>query len=73
MRVATSDAAEQMIVMGHGALRMSADEFRQEVLEVQEQIRHRLREQNKKQKNPAMKQALMEKNHEKKVAQKQYD
>ena len=73
VRVATSDAAEQMIVMGHGALRMSADEFRQEVLEVQEQIRHRLREQNKKQKNPAMKQALMETNHEKKVAQKQDD
>ncbi|MFR8089399.1 MAG: NYN domain-containing protein [Lachnospirales bacterium] len=58
VRVATSDAAEQMIVLGHGALRLSADEFREEVLGVQEQIRQVLREKNRKEKNPALGQAL---------------
>ena len=57
VRVATSDAAEQMIVLGHGAL-LSADEFREEVLGVQEQIRQVLREKNRKEKNPALGQAL---------------
>ncbi len=58
VRVATSDAAEQMIVLGHGALRLSADEFREEVFGVQEQIRQVLREKNRKEKNPALGQAL---------------
>lgn len=61
VRVATSDAAEQMIVLGHGALRVAAAELYQEVQEVQQQIRERLRIQNKKQKNPALQQALLEK------------
>lgn len=60
VRVATSDAAEQMIVLGHGALRMSADEFHEEVMDVQEKIRERLRQQNRKQKNPILKNALEE-------------
>ena len=31
MRVATSDGLEQIIILGHGALRVSAQEFRREV------------------------------------------
>ena len=31
VRVATSDALEQLIILGHGALRVSARAFRQEV------------------------------------------
>ena len=58
VRVATSDAAEQMIVLGHGALRVSADEFREEVLTVQQEIRQVLRDRNRKEKNPLMGQAL---------------
>ena len=63
VRVVTSDAAEQMIVLGHGALRVAAGEFHDEAAEVQEQIREQLRQQNKKQKNPAMRQALEEAEH----------
>ena len=63
VRVVTSDAAEQMIVLGHGALRVAAGEFHDEAIEVQEQIREQLRQQNKKQKNPAMRQALEEAEH----------
>lgn len=37
--VATSDALEQVIIMGKGAIRMSADEFIEEVLRTNEQIR----------------------------------
>lgn len=39
VRVATSDGLEQLIVLGHGALRISAREFREEVEEVNRQIR----------------------------------
>lgn len=39
MRVATSDALEQMIVLGHGALRISASAFREEVDLVEKTIR----------------------------------
>ena len=33
VRVATSDGMEQLIILGNGALRVSAEEFRQEVLQ----------------------------------------
>jgi len=38
VRVATSDNAEQLIILGHGALRVSADAFHQEVEQTQGQI-----------------------------------
>jgi len=37
--VATSDAMEQLIIMGHGALRLSANELKEEVNRISEQIR----------------------------------
>ncbi len=38
MRVATSDGAEQLIILGHGALRLSATTFKAEVEQVGGQI-----------------------------------
>lgn len=39
VRVATSDGLEQIIVLGHGALRISAREFKEEIDEVNREIR----------------------------------
>lgn len=39
VRVATSDGLEQLIILGHGALRLSAQAFRQEVEEAEKEIR----------------------------------
>lgn len=39
VRVATSDGLEQLIIMGHGAMRVSAAEFYREVMEVKEKVR----------------------------------
>lgn len=39
VRVATSDAMEQMIILGNGALRVPAEEFRQEVKQTEAAIR----------------------------------
>lgn len=39
VRVATSDGLEQIIILGHGALRISAREFENEVRDVKEKIR----------------------------------
>lgn len=38
VRVATSDSTEQMIILGNGAYRMSAEELRQEVAEAEKQM-----------------------------------
>ena len=38
-RVVTSDATEQLIILGAGALRVSSQAFRQEVDEAQREIR----------------------------------
>ena len=38
VRVATSDGTEQMIILGNGAYRMSAEELRLEVLQIENQI-----------------------------------
>lgn len=38
VRVATSDGMEQMIILGHGAVRLSAPAFREEVMRVNERI-----------------------------------
>ncbi len=39
VRVATSDALQQMIILGHGALRISATSFEKEVKEIEKHIR----------------------------------
>lgn len=42
VRVATSDALEQMIILGHGASRLPAGAFREEVERVNERIREEM-------------------------------
>ncbi len=42
VRVATSDGMEQMIILGHGATRISARAFEEEVAQVEERIRMEL-------------------------------
>ncbi len=46
VRVATSDGLEQLIILSHGALRISASNFEKEVCMVEEAIRDFLRNQN---------------------------
>ncbi len=46
MRVATSDALEQVIILGGGALRLSANEFRREVEAAKVEIAEILRRNN---------------------------
>ena len=48
VRVVTSDGAEQMIILGHGALRVPAASFRVELDEADRQISAYIREQNAK-------------------------
>ncbi len=48
VRVATSDGLEQLIILGHGALRISARTFRQEVEQVQGELERFIREHNRK-------------------------
>ncbi|NCE65942.1 GTP-binding protein [Pseudoflavonifractor sp. 524-17] len=48
VRVATSDAAEQLIILGHGALRVSARTFRQEMEQANGQIAAILAENRRK-------------------------
>lgn len=43
VRVATSDGMEQLIAMGHGAMRISATEFEQEIERVNEKIREKIK------------------------------
>ena len=58
VRVATSDGAEQLIILGHGALRVPASSFREEVLAVQEQITQTLRRNNRKGRSQAVRRAM---------------
>ena len=58
VKVATSDGPEQLIILGHGALRMSASGFREEMEQVQGQIAETLRKNNQKQKNGAVRAAM---------------
>ena len=39
VRVATSDGMEQVIILGHGALRVSARMFHEEVQDVEKEIK----------------------------------
>jgi len=48
VKVATSDGPEQLIILGHGALRLSASNFREEVEQVQGQISGVLSKNNQK-------------------------
>lgn len=47
VRVATSDGPEQLIILGHGALRLSASAFRAEVEEIQGRIADVLEQNNR--------------------------
>ena len=58
VRVATSDNTEQLIILGHGALRVSASAFREEVESVEGQIAALLRRSNSAGGNRAMAKAL---------------
>ena len=46
VRVVTSDGAEQLIILGHGALRVPASAFREEVETVEGEIAAVLRKNN---------------------------
>lgn len=48
VRVATSDNLEQLIILGHGAVRVSAQSFHEEVLDVSREIDRILKENNRK-------------------------
>ena len=48
VRVATSDGAEQMIILGHGALRISARLFHEEVQHTNTEIRRIIEESNRR-------------------------
>ncbi|MCQ2420144.1 MAG: NYN domain-containing protein, partial [Clostridia bacterium] len=48
VRVATSDNLEQLIILGHGAVRVSAQSFHEEVMQVQNEITRLLDENNRK-------------------------
>ena len=51
VRVATSDSLEQVIVTGAGALKVAADDFREEVMYIEEEIRRINREKRDRNKN----------------------
>jgi len=58
VRVATSDGMEQMIILGNGALRVSAQEFKREVEAAQGEIAAFLEKNNRKAPSDAMDKAI---------------
>ena len=48
MRVATSDSLEQMIILGNGAFKVSAKEFREEIRQADAEISSILEAYNRK-------------------------
>ena len=58
VKVATSDGPEQLIILGHGALRLSATAFRQEVEQVQVEIAAALDKNNRPEKSGAVRAAM---------------
>ena len=58
VKVSTSDGPEQLIILGHGALRLSASNFREEVERVEGQIAEALRRNNQNNKPGAVRAAL---------------
>jgi len=61
VRVATSDGPEQLIILGHGALRVSASSFREEVEQVRGQISDLLSKNNSQSRNRGALRSAMEK------------
>ena len=66
VRVATSDGIEQLIILGHGALRLSARAFRAELDQVTAQISAALAANNQMEKSRPV-QAALERAQEKKT------
>ena len=66
VRVATSDGAEQLIILGHGALRLSATTFRAEVEQVGGQIAALIRQINRPVKSRPVEAALKKAQEERK-------
>ena len=58
VKVATSDGSEQLIILGHGALRVSASSFHEEMERVRGQISGVLDRNNKKTKQGAVRAAM---------------
>ena len=58
VRVATSDGAEQLIILGHGALRLSATVFRQEMEQVSGQIAAVLARNNRRERSAPVRHAM---------------
>ena len=58
VKVATSDGPEQLIILGHGALRLSASGFHEEMEQVRSQIADVLFRNNQKGKTGAMRSAM---------------
>ena len=58
VRVATSDGPEQLIILGHGALRLSASGFHEEMERVQGQIAAALGRNNQKTRTGAVRSAM---------------
>ena len=58
VKVATSDGPEQLIILGHGALRMSASNFHEEMERVQGQITAALTANNRHQRTGALRAAM---------------
>ena len=58
VKVTTSDGPEQLIILGHGALRLSATAFRQEVEQVQGEIAAALDKNNRPEKSGAVRAAM---------------
>ena len=56
--MATSDAAEQLIILGHGALRVSARAFQEEIGFTNRQIREILTENNRHRRTLTVKAAM---------------
>ena len=50
VRVATSDNLEQLIILGHGAVRVSAKSFHDEVMQTQQEIARIIAQNNQKSK-----------------------
>ena len=61
VRVATSDGPEQVIILGHGALRLSASAFHEEVMEVQKKIGDAVWQNNQRNTKTGAVRAAMEK------------
>ena len=66
VKVATSDGPEQLIIMGHGALRLSASGFREEMEQTEGQIAELLARNNRQGGGRGALRAAMEKAEERK-------